>query len=55
MAALLRILRESMESGRLSVFKDGVPVGRVEVADEILEQALEQCLSKLAAKALLIA
>lgn len=54
-AALLRILRESMESGRLSVFKDGVPVGRVEVADEILEQALEQCLSKLAAKALLIA
>jgi len=54
-AELLRILRESMESGRLSVFKDGVPVGRVEVADEILEQALEQCLSKLAARALLIA
>ncbi len=54
-AELLRILRESMESGRLSIFKDGVPVGRAEVADGILEQALEQCLSKLAAKALLIA
>ncbi len=54
-AELLRILRDSMESGRLSVFKDGVPVGRVDVADEILELALEQCLSKLAARALLIA
>jgi len=54
-AELLRILRDSMESGRLSVFKDGVPVGRVEVADDILAQALEQCLSKLAGRALLIA
>lgn len=54
-AALSTILREALDGGRLSVFRDGIPVGRGDVVEGILEQTLEQCLSKLARNALLVA
>jgi methyltransferase-like protein/trans-aconitate methyltransferase len=54
-ASLLQILVDAVDRGRLSVFRDGVPLPRGEAVDHILDKTLEQCLLKLAANALLVA
>lgn len=54
-AALSQVLREAMARGRLSIFRNGVPLGRGEVADALLETALDGSLASLAEHALLVA
>jgi methyltransferase-like protein/SAM-dependent methyltransferase len=54
-AALLHMLAEAMDRGRLSIFRDGIPVGRSEVESGILDKALDRCLATLAINALLVA
>lgn len=54
-AALLKILIQAFERGRLSIFRDGVPIGRGEPVELILEKAIDASLQMLASHSLLVA
>jgi methyltransferase-like protein len=53
-AALTGVLREAMDRGRLSIYRNGIPLGRGEVADGILDAALDGALATLAKNAFLV-
>jgi methyltransferase-like protein len=53
-ASLSQLLREAMSSGRLSIYRNGVPLGRGDIAESILDAALDGALATLAQKALLV-
>lgn len=52
---LLNRLLDSISQGRLSIMKDGLPVVPTQAGDAILEQALDQSLTRIAAAQFLIA
>jgi len=53
-AALLAVVVEAADQGKLSILRDGIPASQGKIREEILDQVLDQCLAKMAHSALLV-
>jgi hypothetical protein len=53
-AALLRVVSEAAQQGRLSIMRNGVPLDRSDWTDDVIEPILDQALAAIASHSLLV-